>query len=69
MFPTDAAAGSRARFGLAGNPALDALMAETADNLRFHHARSNQPKLRTHVSFIYQALRAGNRPAGHAGQA
>jgi hypothetical protein len=31
-------------FGLAGNPALDALMAETADNLRFHHARSNQPK-------------------------
>jgi retron-type reverse transcriptase len=31
------------------------LMAETADNLRFHHARSNQPKLRTHVSFIYQA--------------
>jgi hypothetical protein len=26
-------------FGLAGNPALDALMAETADNLRFHHAK------------------------------
>jgi hypothetical protein len=23
---------------LAGNPALDALMAETADNLRFHYA-------------------------------
>src|SRR5271170_651140 len=42
-------------FGLAGNPALDALVAETADNLRFHHAKSNQPKLRTHVSFIYQA--------------
>jgi hypothetical protein len=33
----------------------DALVAETADNLRFHHAKSNQPKLRTHVSFIYQA--------------
>ena len=47
--------GSDYIFGLAGNPALDALMAETADNLRFHHARSNQPKLRTHVSFIYQA--------------
>jgi hypothetical protein len=47
--------GSDYIFGLAGNPALDALMAETADNLRFHHVRSNQPKLRTHVSFIYQA--------------
>jgi hypothetical protein len=42
-------------FGLAGNPALDALMAETADNLRFHHARSNQTKLRTYASFFYQA--------------
>jgi hypothetical protein len=42
-------------FGLAGNPALDALMAETADDLRFHHAKSNQPKLRTYASFTYQA--------------
>jgi hypothetical protein len=42
-------------FGLAGNPALDALMAETADNLRFHHASSNQAKLRTYASFFYQA--------------
>jgi len=42
-------------FGLAGNPALDALMAETADNLRFHHARSNQTKLRPYASFFYQA--------------
>src|ERR1700757_4827876 len=42
-------------FGLAGNPALDALMAETADNLRFHHAKSNQAKLRTYASFFYQA--------------
>jgi hypothetical protein len=25
-------------FGLAGNSTLDALAAETADNLRFHHA-------------------------------
>jgi hypothetical protein len=42
-------------FGLAGNPVLDALMAETADNLRFHHAESNQAKLRTYASFFYQA--------------
>jgi hypothetical protein len=42
-------------FGLAGNRALDALMAETADDLRFHHAKSNQPKLRTYASFTYQA--------------
>jgi Transposase DDE domain group 1 len=41
--------------GLAGNPALDALMAETADNLRFDHARSNQTKLRTYAGFFYQA--------------
>src|SRR5579862_4962157 len=42
-------------FGLAGNSALDAVMAETADNLRFHHANSNQTKLRTYASFFYQA--------------
>jgi Transposase DDE domain group 1 len=42
-------------FGLAGNAVLDALMAETADNLRFHHAKSNQAKLRTYASFFYQA--------------
>jgi Transposase DDE domain group 1 len=47
--------GSDYIFGLAGNPALDALMAETADNLRFHHANSNQTKLRTYASFFYQA--------------
>jgi hypothetical protein len=49
-------------FGLAGNPVLDALMAETADNLRFHHAGSNQTKLRTYASFFYQAA-AGIVPA------
>jgi hypothetical protein len=27
-------------FGLPGNATLDALVAETADNLRFHHAKS-----------------------------
>src|SRR6202162_748565 len=42
-------------FGLAGNAALDALVAETADNLRFHHAKSTQTKLRTSASFTYQA--------------
>jgi Transposase DDE domain group 1 len=42
-------------FGLAGNTPLDALVAETADNLRFHHAKSSHPKLRTYASFTYQA--------------
>jgi len=42
-------------FGLAGNATLDALVAETADNLRFHHATSSQTKLRTYASFTYQA--------------
>src|ERR1700687_5052491 len=42
-------------FGLAGNSALDALVAEAADNLRFHHAMSSKAKLRTFASFTYQA--------------
>jgi hypothetical protein len=42
-------------FGLAGNSSLDALVAETAVNLRFHHAISRTPKLRTFASFLYQA--------------
>jgi hypothetical protein len=42
-------------FGLAGNDALDALVAETAVNLRFHHAMSSKAKLRTFASFLYQA--------------
>ena len=42
-------------FGLAGNAALDALVAEAADNLRFHHAMSSATKLRTFASFTYQA--------------
>jgi Transposase DDE domain group 1 len=42
-------------FGLAGNATLDALVAETADNLRFHHAKSSATKLRTYASFTYQA--------------
>jgi hypothetical protein len=42
-------------FGFAGNAALDALVAETADNLRFHHAMSSKAKLRTFASFTYQA--------------
>jgi hypothetical protein len=42
-------------FGLAGNSALDALVAETAVNLRCHHAMSSKAKLRTFASFMYQA--------------
>jgi hypothetical protein len=42
-------------FGLAGNAALDALVASTAVNLRFHHAMSSKAKLRTYASFLYQA--------------
>src|SRR5258707_10019990 len=40
-------------FGLAGNAALDALVAEAADNLRFHHAMSSKAKLRSFASFTY----------------
>jgi hypothetical protein len=42
-------------FGLQGNAVLDAIAAKAADNLRFHHALSQQPKLRTYMSFTYQA--------------
>ena len=42
-------------FGLAGNAALDALVAEAAANLRFHHAKSSQTKRRSYASFMYQA--------------
>src|SRR6516225_6518799 len=42
-------------FGLGGNAVLDARVAETADNLRFHRAASSEAKLRTYTSFMYQA--------------
>ena len=42
-------------FGLAGNAVLHALVAQTADNLRFRHALSRREKLRTFTSFMYQA--------------
>jgi hypothetical protein len=42
-------------FGLQGNAVLDAIVAKTADNLRFHHAKSRQAKVRTYVSFTYRA--------------
>ncbi len=42
-------------FGLSGNATLDALVAETAANLRFHHAQSSEAKLRTYASVTYQA--------------
>jgi Transposase DDE domain group 1 len=42
-------------FGLPGNATLDAQVAATADNLRFHHAEGSETKLRTYASFTYQA--------------
>jgi hypothetical protein len=42
-------------FGLAGNSVLDALVADTADNLRLRHAWSTEPKLRWYTSVEYQA--------------
>src|SRR6201996_8374611 len=48
-------------FGLAGNAVLDALAAEAADNLRFHHAMNSNAKLRTFASFFYTAS-SWNRP-------
>jgi hypothetical protein len=46
-------------FGLAGNAALDILVAEIADDLRFHHAISGKAKLRTFASFTYHAAAQG----------
>jgi Transposase DDE domain group 1 len=37
------------------DPVLDQQVGEIADNLRFHHAKSDQEKVRTHTSFPYQA--------------
>jgi hypothetical protein len=48
-------------FGLAGNSVLDALVAETADHLRFHHAAGTDDKLRCFESFEYQA-KSWSRP-------
>jgi hypothetical protein len=42
-------------FGLQGNTVLDAIVAKTADTLRFHHARSRHAKVRTYTSFVYRA--------------
>jgi len=42
-------------FGFAGNTRLDALVAETADHLRFRHAAGSDAKLRTYESFEYRA--------------
>src|SRR5271170_615506 len=42
-------------FGLPGNATLDAQVTATADNLRFHHAKGSETKLRTYASFTYQA--------------
>ena len=50
-------------FGLAGNAVLDALVAEFADDLRFHHAISGKAKLRTFASFTYHAAAQGGGSA------
>ena len=47
--------GSGYIFGLAGNAALDACVAEVADTLRLRHAMGSKAKLRTWVSFEYKA--------------
>jgi hypothetical protein len=48
-------------FGLAGNCVLDALVAETADHLRFRHLLSAADKLRCYESIQYQA-KSWSRP-------
>jgi len=42
-------------FGFAGNSKLDALVRETADNLRYRHALGCADKMRTYASFSYRA--------------
>ncbi len=42
-------------FGFAGNSVLDALVAETADHLRFWHALSDAPKVRCYKALDYKA--------------
>jgi hypothetical protein len=42
-------------FGLGGNAALDAHVAEAAARLAFNHLLGSEPKLRTYVGFEYQA--------------
>jgi hypothetical protein len=51
-------------FSLPGNTVLDdALVADAADNLRFHHARSNHIKLRTYTSSQHFRTRSGTKAA------
>src|SRR6202163_488843 len=42
-------------FRLPRNATSDAQVAASADNLRFHHAKGSETKLRTYASFTYQA--------------
>ena len=42
-------------FGFAGNSVLDAMVAETADHLRFWHALSDAPKARCYKALEYKA--------------
>jgi hypothetical protein len=41
--------------GLTSTSTRTIIIQEAADNLRFHHAKSSQTKLRTYASFTYQA--------------
>jgi Transposase DDE domain group 1 len=50
-------------FGLAGKAVLDALVAEIADDLRFHHAISRKAKQRTFASFMYTSTTTTYRHA------
>jgi hypothetical protein len=54
-------------FGLGGNTALDALVAETADNLRFHHAKRNQAKLHLYELHVPGELDAAAQSGGATG--
>jgi hypothetical protein len=60
-------------FGLAGNAALDALVAETADNLRFHHAilrqAQEQPDEAAHLCALHLPGRQLDTAAHGGGQA
>jgi hypothetical protein len=47
-------------FSVSGNSVL---MMDAADNLRFHHARSNHIMLRTYTSFAHFRPRSGTKAA------
>jgi Transposase DDE domain group 1 len=52
--------------GLDGNAVLDALVAEIADNLRFHHVMSRKAKLRCELHVSGHQLEAAAQGGGSA---